>query len=125
MGHLNHLKSILDHKILTWIFTFLGIAFFYDIEIYQRIFQLLTLVILLFTPYLLYVLYLYDKRNWIVGFLIWGGISFLPWLVLDRSDTLISFLTSVIPLFSFLLYCWFLNQYITDWMINPHRMGDV
>jgi len=125
MGHLHHLKSILDNKILVWVFTFLGIGFFYDMQIYQRVFQLLTLVILLFSPYMLYVLYLHGKKTWIIGFGIWIGISFIPWLFMDRSDQLVSFITHVIPLFSFLIYCWFLNQHITDWMINPHRMGDV
>lgn len=116
MGHLKHLKTILDNKTLIWVFTFIGIGFFYNLTIYERILQILLILILLFIPYLVFVLHQYSKRKWITGLIVWMGISAIPWLVADRTDPVLSLITFSIPLAFFLLYCWFLNQYITDWL---------
>ncbi len=118
MGHLKHLKTILDNKSLVWVFTIIGIGFFFNLTIYERILQILLMLILLFIPYLVYVLHHYGKRNWITGLIIWMGVSLVPWFLLDRTDPLHSLINLSVPLFFFLLYCWFLNQYITEWLVS-------
>jgi hypothetical protein len=118
MGHLKHLKTVLDNKTLIWVFTFIGIGFFYNLAIYERILQILLIMILLFIPYLVFVLHQYGKRNWITGLCIWMGISLAPWLLLDRSDPINSLIYFSVPMIFFLLYCWFLNQHIIDWLAS-------
>lgn len=125
MGQLNNIKSILEDKSLALIFTIIGIGFFYDINIYYRILQILGVVILLFSPYLIYVLYIHQKRKWITGLVVWMAVSFLPWLVMDRSDSMGSLISISVPVLFFLFYCWFLNQHINEWLFAPQRNGEV
>lgn len=125
MGQLNNVKSILENKSLALIFTIIGIGFFYDMNIYYRILQILGAMILLFSPYLIYVLYVHQKRKWITGLAVWMAISFLPWLVIDRSDSMASLISVSVPVLFFLFYCWFLNQYINEWVMDSQRIGEV
>lgn len=78
---------------------------------------LLSIIIIPFTLYLLFVLYRYQKINWIIGFFVWMGISFLPIIFMSPGSALfIAF--KFAPLLFFILYCMLLKEKTGAWLMD-------
>lgn len=80
------------------------------------VFMILALAIP-FSVYMLFVLYKYEKKGWIIGFLIWMSISFMP-LIFMSNDNLVSIVLDFLPLLFFALYAMILKEKVGEWLLE-------
>ncbi len=76
---------------------------------------LLGIAALLFTPYLLLMLFQTGHRAWMVGFALMVGIPSLLWL-LPGASAVITAVVRLLPFFMFYLYCWLLRSRVEEWL---------
>ncbi len=76
---------------------------------------LLSVAALIFTPYLLFVLFRTGHRGWMVGFAVMVGTPYLLWL-LPVSHPVLTVVVRLLPLFMFYLYCWLLRLAVGEWI---------
>ena len=111
--HLDIVSEIIQNKNIS-IFVFvliLGQIF----PLFQMILSLLIkLFIWVFPAYLLFTLFINEKKGWALSLLIWMGISFVPMQIGTEISSL-EYLFSVLPLLFLVIYCYALNYKLRDW----------
>jgi hypothetical protein len=75
----------------------------------------LILLAILFTPYMLFVLYKNRKHGWLLLFAIIVGIPILP-AFLSTGNFVLNVMMHFLPLLAFYLYCFLLRFSVDDWI---------
>lgn len=106
--NLNQLKKFLNYEVslsVLYLLSFLMAAFLFDAFA----------AALIFTPYMLYILFKEDKKSWIVIFII---IVIIPLIILIILTFLFTFDKSLllIPLGLFYFYCFLLRFEVNSWI---------
>jgi hypothetical protein len=115
---LHHLKKALDSKVLAVIVVGVSFVFIFDPAAFSLILKIIIVACILFVPFMLYVLYLHDKKIWIAGFSLLMAVSLLPSVFIDFESTVTGYLMNYLPLLSFLIYCCALNLKAGEWIIE-------
>ncbi|MEX0661174.1 MAG: hypothetical protein WEA58_04750 [Balneolaceae bacterium] len=118
MFTLEKLRSILNSPKVAVLFFGLAILMIVEIYLASLLLSVFILLGILFTPYMLYVLFIHGKTDWFYGFFIWMGTGFLiRYMIGGESETVI-YISDGIPFLFYLLYCFFLNQKVGEWVID-------
>lgn len=106
--HLEKIQSILRIEIPAYLL--LSLSFFTGIG-----FFILKIVILLFSPYMVFVLFRLKKFGWITTFCL---IVVLPYIFsfIKFSDATLTLLINLFPLLTFLIFTFLLKMVIPDWL---------
>ena len=115
---LHHLKKALDSKVLAVIVVGVSFVFIFDPGAFSLILKIIIVACILFVPFMLYVLYLHDKKIWIAGFALLMAVSLLPSVFINFESPVTGYLMNHLPLFSFLIFCWALNLKTGEWIIE-------
>ena len=115
---LHHLKKALDSKVLAVIVVGVSFVFIFDPGAFSLILKIIIVACILFVPFMLYVLYLHDKKIWIAGFALLMAVSLLPSVIINFESSVTGYLMNHLPLFSFLIFCWALNLKTGEWIIE-------
>jgi hypothetical protein len=111
--HLDIVSEIIQNKYIT-VFVFvmiLGQIF----PFFQIILSLLIkLFIWVFPVYLMFTLFINDKKGWALGLLIWMGISVVP-MQIGTEISHLEYLFSILPVLFLVIYCYILNYKLRDW----------
>ena len=75
---LHHLKKALDSKVLAVIVVGVSFVFIFDPGAFSLILKIIIVACILFVPFMLYVLYVHDKKIWLTGFALLMAVSLLP-----------------------------------------------
>lgn len=118
-ANLSDLDRVLGNKSLAGIVVGISILMIFNTNMIHILIRIIQAAVILFTPYMLYVLYINEKKGWIFGFLIWMGISFLPLLFLT-AESLIAIVLYYTPLFFYFLYCWVLKMKVGEWLLEEN-----
>lgn len=118
MFTLEKLRYILNSPKIAALFLGLAILMIYEIQLASVLLSLFILLGMVFTPYMLYVLLINDKKDWLYGFFIWMGTSFLIRYMSGSENNLAIYISDSIPFLFYLLYCFFLNQKVGEWMLE-------
>jgi hypothetical protein len=78
---------------------------------------LVSIIALPFSLYMLFVLYRYEKKGWIIGFVVWMGISFIPFFFLPNNNLLLIAL-KFSPLLFFVFYTIVLKEKVGEWLMK-------
>lgn len=114
---LSYLHMILNSNAIGVGLIVLSILFIANMNLVGLMLFAITILAIPFSMYMVYVLYLYDKKGWIYGFLIMMGISFLPLLLVSNEGLLFTFLKFT-PLLSFVLYNMALKFKVGEWLME-------
>lgn len=114
---LSYLHKILNSKAIATGLVVFSILFILNMNLVGLMFLLIIALAVPFSIYMMYVLYLYDKRGWIYGFLILMGVSFLPLLFLSNEPLILIFLKFT-PLLAFVLYNMALKFKVGEWLMD-------
>lgn len=112
-----NLYKILDSKAITTAILGVGFLFIFSMNLAALTSILITILAIPFSFYMLFVLYQYDKKSWIAGFLIWMGISFIPFFFLTPGNMFLIILRFA-PLLFFMLYTMILKEQVGEWLID-------
>lgn len=107
-NNLTRLSKYLNYQISTvglFVLSFLSFGFIF----------LVTIAAIIFTPFMLYVLYKENKNGWIVFFIILVVIPFILSTILHFTVTFI-FPWYLIVLVIFYFYCFLLRLEVNNWM---------
>lgn len=115
---LHHLKKALDSKVMAVGITGFAFAFIFYPGAYSLILKIIIAVCIVFVPYMLYVLYLHNKKGWIAGFFILMALSFTPTFFINIESAVAGYLMNLLPLLTFLIFCWALNLKAGEWIIE-------
>lgn len=118
MFTLEKLRFILNSPKLAVLFLGLAFLMIYEIYIASILLSVFILLGIVFTPYMLYVLFIHDKKDWLYGFFIWMGTAFLVRYMMGTESELATYISDGIPFLFYLLYCFFLNQKVGEWMVE-------
>lgn len=121
---LYHLNKALNSKVMGTVLLGVSFAFIINPGVFWLILKIIIVACFLFVPYMLYVLYLYEKKSWIIGFVIWMFAAYIPSIFFTVESSAPGFLLSYLPLLFFLLYCWLLNQKTGEWIIEAEYWRD-
>ncbi len=121
MFTLQKLRNILNSPKLAALFVGLAILMIYEIQLVAILLSVFILLGILFTPYMLYVLFIHDKKDWFYGFFIWMGTAFLVRYMMGSESEITAYISEGIPFLFFLMYCFFLNQKVGEWLINQSK----
>lgn len=107
-NNLTQLKKYLNYEIST------SILYFLSFQVFIFIFLALATA-LIFTPFMLYVLFKEDKKGWIVLFLI---IVIVPTIIFIVSAILFSFSNPllIVSIGLFYFYCFLLRYGVNGWV---------
>lgn len=107
-NNLTRLSKYLNYQISTvglFVLSFLSLGFIF----------LVTIAAIIFTPFMLYVLYKEKKNGWIIFFVILVVIPFILSTILHFTVTFI-FPWYLIVLVLFYFYCFLLRMEVNNWM---------
>lgn len=114
---LSYLHKILNSKAIATGLVVFSILFILNMNLVGLMFLLITALAVPFSIYMMFVLYLYDKKGWIYGFLIVMGVSFLPLIILSNEPLILIFLKFA-PLLTFVLYNMALKFKVGEWLME-------
>lgn len=114
---LSYLYKILKSNAISVGLVVISILFIFKMNLVGLMLFLFTILAILFSIYMLTILYLYDKKSWIYGFLIGMAISFLPMLFFSNKNILI-IVIKFAPLLFFVIYNMFLKMKVGEWLIE-------
>lgn len=121
MFTLEKLRNILNSPKIAALFLGLAILMIVEIQLASILLSVFILLGILFTPYMLYVLFIHGKMDWLYGFFIWMGTAFLIRFMIGAESSLAIYISDGIPFLFYLIYCFFLNQKVGEWLIEyPH-----
>jgi len=119
--HLSIVSNIIQNKYMA-VFIFalvLGQIF----PLFQMLLSLLLKLFIWVLPfYLMFTLFINDKKGWALGLLIWMVISIIP-MQIGSDITAIAYVFSVLPLIFLLLFCFALNYKLRDWGYSSDSSG--
>lgn len=118
MFTLERLRFILNSPKIAALFLGLAILMVIEIQLASILLSVFILLGILFTPYMLYVLFIHGKKDWLYGFFIWMGMAFLIRYMIGGESSLATYISHGIPFLFYLLYCFFLNQKVGEWVIK-------
>ena len=114
---LSYLYKLLDsNKIGVGILGF-SFLFIFTMNLATLLTIALVAIAIPFSLYMLFVLYLHNKRGWIYGFLIIMGISFIP-IVFFSNENLLLIALKFTPLLTFVLYTMALRMKVGEWLME-------
>ncbi len=114
---LSYLHKLLTSNGISVGLVAISLVFIMNMNLVGLMLILITALAIPFSIYMLYILYLYDKKSWIYGFLIGLSISFLPIVTLSNENVLL-IATKFAPLLFFVLYNMSLKMKVGEWLIE-------
>lgn|GEM_PF-681707 len=113
--HLEKLNNILNYEV--------SAVVLYTVSFALRFLEiLLILAAMLFTPYMLFVLFKEKKASWIITFCIMVLAPFI-WCIYNSLTNRDTFILSMVTLGTFYLYCFLLKLQTREWIatINARK----
>lgn len=95
----------------------MSFLFIFSMDLAGFTFYVVSVLAILFSVYMLVVLYKFEKNGWIFGFLIWMGISFIPVLFMTGHN-LLTIILQYAPLLFFALYALALKEKVGEWLLD-------
>lgn len=112
---LSYLHKILKSNAIAVGLVVFSILFILNMNLVGLMVMMITILAVPFSVYMMFVLYLYDKKGWIYGFLALMVISFLP-LLFFSNENLFLIVLKFIPLLTFVLYNMALKFKVGEWI---------
>jgi len=125
---LTYLHAALTSKYVAYFFVGICVLFVIDLQSYATgaatiVLTLFGIVLTLFVPYMLIVLFFYQKTGWLIGFAVCIGISFIPTTFFSPEIEYISYLYDMLPIIFLLFYMWALRQKVGEWLIESEAFA--
>jgi hypothetical protein len=114
---LSYLYKILNSNAIAVGLVIISILFILNLNLVGLMVMMITVLAIPFSIYMMFVLYLFDKKGWIYGFLILMGVSFLPFLFFSNENFLLIFIKFA-PLLTFVLYNMALKFKVGEWLME-------
>ncbi len=76
---------------------------------------MVTILAIVFGPYVLFVLYKNGKRGWLITFAVMVGIP-IPFAFLSTGNIVLNAILHFLPLLTFYLYCYLLRFSVGEWI---------
>ena len=114
---LKHLYKLLSSKAISVGILGIGFLFIFSIDLAALTLFLVTVLAVPFSVYMLLVLYKYGKTKWVIGFVVWMSISFIPLLFMS-GDSLLFIALKFSPLLFFVLYTILLKEKTGVWLLE-------
>ncbi|MDZ7719411.1 MAG: hypothetical protein U5K72_11400 [Balneolaceae bacterium] len=114
---LSQLYDLLSSERIGYGVLIFSIVFFFYMNLVWLMSILLIMIAIPFSLYMMIVLYKYDKKGWIYGFLILMGFSSVP-LLFFPNDNLLLIAFKFAPLLAFVLYNMTLKMKVGEWLME-------
>jgi len=121
---LSYLHKLLSSERIGYGVLFFSIVFFFYMNLVWLISILIIALAIPFSLYMMIVLYRYDKKGWIYGFILLMVISFLPMFVFS-GEHLLFIALKFAPLLMFILYNMALKIKAGEWLIEREFESEI
>lgn len=114
---LPHLYKLLSNKMIAFAVVVVSFLFIFNMNLVGIVLFTISVMAIPFSFYMLFVLYTYNKIGWVIGFIIWMSLSFLPFFLMT-PENLFSVAAKFAPLLFFVLYTMLLKMKVGEWLIE-------
>ena len=125
---LTKLNAALTSKYVAYFFVGICVLFVVDLRAYATgaatiVLTLFGIVLTFFVPYMLIVLFFYQKTGWLIGFAVSIGTGFIPTTFFSPESEIVSYLYEMLPILFLLIYMWALRQKTGEWLIEAEAFA--